>query len=261
MDLFYNCPNWPISMGLLALMFAADEVGYRLGRRHRDEPEPSRAVSYALKGSVFALVALLLGFSFSVTSDRHTHRQRQVLAEANAIGTCHLRAGLLGEPARTTIRESLRGYVAARLTHHEQGADPAEERRREREMARALDGVWRGVEEANRTNAEAVRVSQIVPAANDVIDQSGTYLWETRTHLPPAVLALLAVCVVLSGALVGHSSGQLDRRHLGLWVASNVLFVLVLFVVLDFDRPRRGLIRVDQRSLIEVGAQLDAAGR
>ena len=34
----------------------------------------------------------------------------------------------------------------------------------------------------------------------------------------------------------------------GVWLATNVVFALVLFVVLDFDLPRRGLIRVSARS-------------
>lgn len=51
---------------------------------------------------------------------------------------------------------------------------------------------------------------------------------------------------------MGHSSGQVGRRHLGLWLALNVLVALVLFVVLDFDRPRRGLIQINHQPLIEL---------
>jgi hypothetical protein len=65
--------------------------------------------------------------------------------------------------------------------------------------------------------------------------------------------------VLVSGLLLGHSSGQAGRRHAGLWVASNLILALVLFVVLDFDRPRRGLIRVDQRPLIELNAAIGDA--
>jgi hypothetical protein len=60
------------------------------------------------------------------------------------------------------------------------------------------------------------------------------------------------MCIVISGALVGHSSAEAGARHPGLWLSLNVLIILVVFVILDFDRPRRGFIQVDRGPLIEV---------
>jgi len=62
--------------------------------------------------------------------------------------------------------------------------------------------------------------------------------------------------VLVACLLVGHSSGETGRRHRILWLAADVIFALVLYVVLDFDRPQRRLIRVDQTPLIGVGASL-----
>ena len=56
----------------------------------------------------------------------------------------------------------------------------------------------------------------------------------------------------MNAALVGHAAAQAGERHPGLWLALNVLIMLVVFVILDFDRPRRGLIQVDTGPLIEV---------
>jgi hypothetical protein len=72
------------------------------------------------------LVGLLLGFSFVITSSRFNERSRLVNDEANAIGTCYLRAGLLAEPANSQIRTSLRRYTDFRLTSFERGIDPRE---------------------------------------------------------------------------------------------------------------------------------------
>ena len=96
----------------------------------------------------------------------------------------------------------------------------------------------------------------IVPAANEVIDLSSTRAWAGRNHLPGPVLVLLLASVLVSGLLLGHSSGQAGNRHAPLWLVSNLIFALVLFVVLDFDRPRRGLIRVDPTPLVELESTL-----
>ena len=103
-------PTWLIATGLLGLMLAANELGFRAGRRNnRNETEISRTAENAFKGSIFGLVALLLGFSFSATTSRYDLRQRIVLDQSNAIGTCHQRAGLLDKTSREQIRAILGG--------------------------------------------------------------------------------------------------------------------------------------------------------
>jgi len=255
--MLYDSPTWVIALGLLCAMSAADEIGFRVGARGRErETDPSRAAATALKGSVFGLVALLLGFSFSATTARYDLRQRLVLDQANAVGTCHLRAGLLESSPGERIRASLRRYVRAHLEYAAAGDDHAALSRAGAEIDRILDDLWAAVEEANRRSPDAVRNSLIVPAVNDVIDLSSTRAWAGRNHLPAPVLTLLLAGVLVSSLLLGHSSGQAGRRHVGLWLASNLILVLVMYVVLDFDRPRRGLIRVDQTPLAELESTL-----
>jgi hypothetical protein len=252
MDAINHYPTIVLVLGLLALVFGANEIGYRVARKwHGSEPEKSQTTGNALKVSIIGLVALLLGFSYSMTTSRFESRQQLVLNEANAAGTCYLRAGLLPEPERSRIRNILRRYVDVRLEYFEKALDPEELERTTKEMDALLAELWSTVEEAVRKDGQTAHFSQIVPAANEVIDLSATRAHASRNYLPPAVLLLLAVCMVISAALMGHTSGQVGHRHLGLWIALNVLTMLVLFVVLDFDRPRRGLVQVDHRPLIE----------
>lgn len=258
--MLYDMPTWVIVSGLLIVTLVANEAGFRFGlRRQSRESELSRTVSNALKGSVFALVALLLAFSYSATSGRYDMRQHLVLEQANAVGTCYLRAGLLGDEPRIAIRETLRQYIDARIEHFGTPSHDARSEQLQREMDRLMTELWTHVEVANRADPEAVRNSLIVPAANEVIDLTSTRSWANRNHLPDPVLVLLFGSVMISSVLLGHSSGQAASRHVGLWLASNLVFVLILYVVLDFDRPRRGVIQVDQTPLIELRASLDAA--
>ena len=63
MATIYNWPTWVLVVSVLGLMFAASEVGYRLGRaRQAEEPERFHNVSSGLKASIFGLVALILSF-------------------------------------------------------------------------------------------------------------------------------------------------------------------------------------------------------
>lgn len=258
MHLFFEIPTWILMVGLLILMFSANEMGYRLGLWfNRDEPEASRTVGNSIKGSIIGLVAFLLGFTFSMTTGRHDVRRKVVLDEANAIGTCYLRAGLLPEPERTKIRVTLRQYVAVRLEFFENGLDPAAVKRNSQEMDFLLNYVWLAVEEVARTDSERLRTSLMVPATNELIDLGSTRTSSATNHVPGPVMWMLLVCIVVTCTLLGHSSGQSGRRHSGLWSAFNILLALILFLVLDFDRPRRGLIQADHTPLIELRQSMD----
>ncbi|WP_020476012.1 bestrophin-like domain [Zavarzinella formosa] len=261
-DLIRNEPTWLLISIMLAAMTISNVIGYVVGKRHRfGESEPSRNVSNMLKGSVFGLVALLMGFSFSMTVSRHDNRRKVVLSEANAIGTCYLRAGLLPPSDRDRIRETLRRYVSVRLEFYEKGIDPAENRQATQEMGRLLDELWERVEAAVKANQQTALTSQIVPATNEMIDLDGTRAWADDSHLPMPILGLLVACVIVSCLLMGHSSGQAGKCHAGLWLSLNVLMALVLFVILDFDRPRRGLVRVNHEPLIKLQASIQPSGK
>ncbi|QDT57114.1 hypothetical protein Pan44_51800 [Caulifigura coniformis] len=246
-----------LAIVVLAMLAFTNEIGFRIGRlRSARESEPARAVSGAMKATILGLVALLLGFSYSITSSKFSQRQRLVLDEANAIGTCDLRAQLLPPPARERIRVALRGYTDARIAYFEQALEPDAASKASSSMNAALEDLWAGVGEAFQANSDLTKSSEIIPAANEVIDLSSTRSWASRNHMPPSMVVLLIVCLAISGSLTGHSSGQSGSRHTALWTTLNVLVALILFVVLDFDRPRRGLIQVDHRPLLELQSSL-----
>jgi hypothetical protein len=156
----------------------------------------------------------------------------------------------------------LRRYVDVRLEHYHAGHHTERAEKLRVEIDKLMADLWEGVAAANSRQPDAVRNSQLVAAANAVIDLASTRAWANRNHLPDPVLILLLGSVVISSLLLGHSSGQADSRHPGLWLASNMVFALVLYVVLDFDRPKRGLIVIDQTPLIELQQSLrqDATG-
>ena len=121
-----------------------------------------------------------------------------------------------------------------------------------------LDVVWSAVQRAHEKSPQSVLVSQIVPSANEVIDLNTTRYWAANSHMPAAVLVMLAACAVVACMLIGHSSGQTERRHAGLWFALITLFGLTLYVILDFDRPTLGVVRVDHTPLEQVQKSFEA---
>jgi hypothetical protein len=251
MKVIYDWPIWVPILVILLLSLGAGELGFRRGRAQQ-VGESERDILTTVRTATLGLVALLLGFSFAVTSGRFNDRSRLVMDEANAIGTCYLRARLVAEPASGEIRATLRRYIDLRIESYERGVDRREFVGLADQMHATLTELWTGVTHAVSADRQVALASAIVPAANEVIDLSATREWMRSYHMPPSVVLLLALSIIICSAMVGHALGEAGRRRVVLSLGINLLIILVALVVLDFDRPRGGLIRVDQTPLLEL---------
>ena len=63
---------------------------------------------------MFALLGLLLAFTFSGAADRFDHRRSLIVEESNAIATAYSRIDLLPQAAQPKLRAEFRRYVEAR---------------------------------------------------------------------------------------------------------------------------------------------------
>jgi hypothetical protein len=102
--------------GLFVGMLVLLETGRRLGlQRLAQDSEAAQAGFGVVEGAIFALMGLLIAFTFSGAASRFDTRRQLVVEEANAIGTAYLRLDLLPANAQAALRESFRQYVEARL--------------------------------------------------------------------------------------------------------------------------------------------------
>src|SRR5690606_38751307 len=108
MDLLLSLPAWGILLILVALLLLADELGFRLGRRHATDSQDRCSRVAVFVAALLALLGLLLAFSFSIVEARFSARKALVIDEANAIGTTYLRAKLLPAPHGERIQRTLR---------------------------------------------------------------------------------------------------------------------------------------------------------
>ena len=117
------------------------------------------------------------------------------------------------------FRYGVRGAQADRAERSERDQyvfrprGPGRRARTRVQMNAALSQLWTGVTNAVRTDPQLANASQIVPGAIEVMDMSDTREWAMLNRLPAAVVILLALGVVISGALVGHSSAEAGERH------------------------------------------------
>jgi hypothetical protein len=221
-----------------ASLLGAIEVGRRLGDV---EPPDERQIS-TISGHILALVGLLLAFSFSMAGDRYSQRWASAVKESNSIGTFWLRTSLLPEPTRSQMQSRIRRYVALHIEDRLARVDEQRLTQIEAEADRLQQELWTLAIDDVRRNPEAARQRLVIPALNDMLSDMTYVLAAKENRLPTGVLIYLFLLVVLAGLMVGYRTpGQ--KRSVILWLTYTIAIGSVLVMLVDMNRPRRGLLQ------------------
>jgi hypothetical protein len=234
-----------VIFGLLAGILFSIEVGYRSGqRRWARLPKNARIVPPAIEGSIFGLMGLLAAFTFYGAGSRFDNRRTLITQEANAIGTAYLRLDLLPPEAQPPLRDDFRAYVESRLDVYRQIPDVAATNAAlERSSALQLK-LWKNVVTAVRAGGAAEK-SLLLTALNEVIDITTARTVALSTHPPAAIFVMLGVSIVASSVLAGYGMSIAGVRDWASIVAFALVLTAAMYVILDYEFPRVGLIRID----------------
>ncbi len=253
-ELLYDINIWFIFGASIVLLLGATWLGFAMGRRASQSGagDSARSQLATMQAALLGLLALLLGFTFAMSMSRYDKRKQMILEEANAIGTTFLRTQLLPEPPRQEISHLLRQYVDARLAYYDAGIDAA---RLHQAIARTQtlhQQIWSFTTALGDRDPRAVTTGLFLLSLNEMIDLHAKRLTAMENHVPESALILLYVLAILAVWLVGYASGLAGLRNFFMIMLLPLLIAAVIHVIIDIERPRRGLIKVGQQRLIEL---------
>jgi hypothetical protein len=197
----------------------------------------------------------VLGLSFSQAEGRFDARRALVIKEANAIGTTWLRADQLVHARQQRFRQVLVDYTSTRLRAYElpgavqrpggQVAYQAELDRSNREQ----DEMWAIASSALRAHPGNLGLSLLMQTLNDTIDVSAEQLQALTTHVPTAVVVLTLALITLGALSLGLRFAADRSRPTALSAIYVVASVIVVTMMIDYDRPQTGFVRVNLNPL------------
>lgn len=232
---------------IFLIIFLAITLGRKYGTWQRVHTEShSIHIVKVAEGTVFALLGLIIAFTFSGAFDRFEKRKERIIEEVNAIETAYLRLSLLTPgPVTQALRATMLQYVDARIETYLHPFNFFDTLEPSAKTLVKQAELWRlAVASTQLTNHEASTLL-VIPAINNLFEIANVRHLYTRIHPPFAIFALLMVLAASGAFLAGYSMAR-DNAYNSLY---TICFVIVtsftIYITIDLEFPRVGIIRVN----------------
>jgi hypothetical protein len=249
-------PIWALFLASLVMVIASVEVGYRVGRYRRKHValEEKESTVGGMVGAALGLLAFLLAFTFSMSAARFDARKHVIVEEANAIGTCYLRADFLPDAERDAVRDLLREYVDLRITAVLTN-DATVALQRSKGLSSRL---WAKANSAGNAHPDSIVVGLFISSLNEVLDMHAKRVMVgLRSRIPGTIWGALGIVAVLSLAMMGYHGGLANTSRSWAVFAVALSFSTVLWLIADLDRPGDGFLHVNQQAMTDLRASMN----
>jgi hypothetical protein len=242
------------------------ELGRRFGLRQTAKSgTAARAGVGVVDSVVYAVLSLLLGFTFAGATSRFDQRRNLVVEEVGATSTAWARLDALPAEPQTTVRTAFRRYVDLVIDSYAHGKPigSREELRQYATLTAAQNDLWaRAVAACLAPGGEPARML-VLPGLNEMFDAVDRERLARRLHPPNVIWIMLGVSAFAAALFAGYSMSSGATRNWLHIIGVATTISIVTYVIIDLEYPRLGLVRVDamDKALVELRATMDTAAR
>jgi hypothetical protein len=234
------------------LMWLSAHIGRFFRNRRPDMGEDVHQDNAVIVSATLTLLALIIGFTFSMAIGRYDQRKDYEEAEANAIGTEYVRADLLPAEDAARVRSLLKEYVDARVRFYETD-DQHELQRVITHTEQLQSDLWSAVKIPAIARPSPV-LALALTGMNDVINSQGYTQAGWWNRIPVGAWILMMVLTIWANLLVAYAARR-AQGTLRLMFLPLILCV-AFFLIADIDSPRKGVIRVSPQNLVSLAHSL-----
>jgi hypothetical protein len=237
------------------VLWLSAQFGAGVIKRWRKLEQDTREDFGVILAATLTLLGLIIGFSFSMATSRYDQRKNLEEAEANAIGTEHVRADLLPPADAEKVRALLRNYLDQRVLFYTT-RDEQQLRQIDARTAQLQTELWSAVLAPAAAQPTPV-VALAVSGMNDVLNSQGYTQAAWWNRIPVAAWGLMGTIAICSNLLIGYGarSAKAGRiLHLVLPLVVSISF----FLIADIDSPRHGVILLNPQNLVSLAESMRA---
>jgi len=259
-ELFHQLSIWLIGIIVLLVLFVALELGYRIGfsRRKLWKGADSSSGQYILT-SMFALLGLILAFTYGSGVSRFDATKQAVTLEANAIRIAFYRANLITEPESTELKQALLDYARTRIIKQQEQITNKQFQKIIQKTLQEQSELWLVTEKIiKQSQPDSFVPPMLLEAVNKISTVHTTRFTAGMDRLPSAVLIMLLFVAASSLSVAGFSAGVTGHLNRLRMTAFILVLAGVMFIIYDFDQPHNGFIRIDQNNISLIINEMEA---
>jgi hypothetical protein len=237
-QMHYSLAGLSIAFLLFVMMFACIAWGQFVGKKY-----PAKSGLNVTEGAVFALMGLLVAFTFAGSSQRFDQRRSLMIEESNIISTAFLRLDILQPDDRSILKKDFIDYVTSRLAVYQAMPNVDKVDQAELHSSEIQTKLWSDAVNATKKAGSPMAAMLILPSINLMFDVANSRMSYTYLHPPILIFALLLIVAFASAFLAGYGiAGKEESGSLHI-LAYVVITTLTLYVIIDLEFPRMGIIR------------------
>lgn len=241
--------NIALAFCTFLMLFVFLLFGVNVGRYYGQwkiahNPDHKLQVIPIAEGAVFALLGLIMAFTFTGAYDRFEARKMYIIDEAHTIETANLRIGLLAPSVQAAMRKTLHDYVDARILLYGRLSDLGNDYYEYKRTVDLKDQLWNlTIQDVKLTNDQAT-TQLFVPAINDVFEIASKRLAITKVHPPLVIFGLLIGLAFVCALLTGYNTAKTESEKSIHILSFVIITAFTIYVIIDLELPRMGLVRV-----------------
>ena len=248
--IFHELLNHPIlffAVSTILLWISALGGTFLRNSRWRIPPEEREDFGLVVTASL-TLLGLIIGFTFSMAMTRYDQRKNYEEAEANAIGTEYVRAGLLPPADAQKVRSLLKAYTEERVIFYK--ADRRDLKAINAKTAQLQNELWNALQGPAKENPTPITMLAVA-GMNDVLNSQGYTQAAWWNRIPTAAWILMISIAICCNVLIGYWSHPEKPKYMRFLVFSVIVSIAFLLIA-DIESPRGGVIRVIPQNLQSV---------
>jgi hypothetical protein len=237
------------SLSLLALWLSV-AMGALIGEKRPSKENEKENLGFVISAST-TLLALIIGFSFSMAVSRYDLRKNDEEEEANAIGTEYVRTNLLPSDDAAKVRTLLTQYLDQRLLFYTTD-DQRQLQQIDIDTTKLQNEMWSIVADVSQSHPTPP-IALALSGMNDVLNRQGYTQAAWWNRIPIGAWSLMLALGIFCCALIGYRAQQ---KGTNLLIVLPIILSVAFFLIADIDNPRLGVIRVSPQNLISLSQSM-----
>lgn len=228
---------------ILAILIFSVYLGQVFGHRQiKSHPKHKLEILAVAESSVFALLALLIAFTFSGAFERFENRKMHLLTQANAFEKAMLYTDLVSAKFQPTLRTDIVKYMNLHLDAYHDIPHMSKVGEDLEKAQVVQQRIWQASIQAVKTIKNDSIAEAFLQNISMFFEEVNTGIDLTKMHAPPIIFYLMLGLAALGGFMIGYDSAE-NKQNQRIHIASYiVLTAATIFIILNLEFPRIGFI-------------------